>query len=75
MASQARLVESQHSFVEEDRCHPPRRHTLPWSHCFAGSHTSRAFFFFVVMIGGGVMRWQTPHFKPREILFFTALAV
>ena len=33
-------VESRHSFVQEAQCHLPRRCTLPWSHWFAGSHTS-----------------------------------
>ena len=32
-------------------------------------------FFFAVMIGGEAMQGQTPHLKPREILFFAALAV
>ena len=32
-------------------------------------------FFFAVMIGGEALQGQTPHLKPREILFFAALAV
>jgi len=78
MPSQATLVESQHSFVQEARCHPPRSRTPPLVTLNRRvAHILGVFvlFLFAVMFGGEIMQGQTPNLKPQEILIFAAMAV